>query len=320
MTIKEKKQTRKIAMILLVIVMFASIFAGFTTGAYASEGVENYIGNIDSIVTTSEEEQVNEDADSDLIGEEQSKSIIEAEGDIETEESNSTFAGKEIISDFNHNPVIEDVEPILPIDEPVETTSTKIASVYIVSYKSSAGSSWSIDGHTFLAVRNDSDSAITVGHYNLTSGSMLTVGSWGNIADGKYAYYNIEKYRMINLSNKASYNPNVYYKVEVTASQLASLTTAINNNYTWTNQKNCSRFARYCWNSMFSSSSQYHIDASSTVETPTQMYTKISQMNGYKTNFKFASNRWCTMEYVYRHTASSKASLSADAQKNVKME
>lgn len=196
-------------------------------------------------------------------------------------------------------------------------SATKVATVYIISYKGSAGSSWSTDGHTFLAIRNDSDSKIAIGHYNLSAGSIMTVGTWGNISDGKYAYYNIEKYRMVN--GVFSYTPNVYYRASVTSSQIGKLTNAINDNYTWSTNKNCSRFARYCWNSMFSSSSAYHIDASSTVETPTQMYSKISKMSGHSTSFKFGSSRTCTMDYVYRHTASGKASLSTAAKKDVKL-
>lgn len=110
-------------------------------------------------------------------------------------------------------------------------SATKVATVYIISYKGSAGSSWSTEGHTFLAIRNDSDSKIAIGH---------------------------------------------------------------------------------------SSSSAYHIDASSTVETPTQMYSKISKMSGHSTSFKFGSSRTCTMDYVYRHTASGKSSLSTAAKKDVK--
>lgn len=202
-------------------------------------------------------------------------------------------------------------------EDPDVVTATSVATVYIISYKGSSGSSWSSQGHTCLAVRNDSDSTITIGHYNLSAGSIMTVGSWGNISDGKYAYYNIEKYRMVN--NIFAYSLSVYYKVSVTLSQIDKLTTAINNNYTWSETKNCARFARYCWNCMFSSTSAYHIPASSTVETPTQMYSKISNMSGYSTNFKFGSSRWCTMDYVYRHTSGGKASLSSAAQRDVKM-
>lgn len=142
----------------------------------------------------------------------------------------------------------------------------------------------------------------------------MTIGSWGNIPDGKVAYYNIEKYRM--LKTNLSYSPNVYYKVTVTQKQLSSLTSAINNNYTWTNTKNCARFARYSWNCMFSSDSKYHIDAAN-VETPRKMYTKIKKMSGSKKNFSFGSKRTCSFKYVYRHTKSSKENLSTAAKKAV---
>lgn len=195
----------------------------------------------------------------------------------------------------------------------------KVATVYIVSCKSGAsGSAGAFSGHTFLVVKNKTDSKIAVGHYNLGGGNIMSIGSWGNISDGEYVYYNIEKYRMVN--DIFGYTPSVYYKVNITNEQLKKLTKAINDNYTWTLTKNCSRFARYCWNSMFDKDSSYHIEAASIVETPVAMYDKIKEMDGYKKNFEFGEKRNCTMSKVFVHTSSSKENLSKDAKADVKLE
>ena len=117
-----------------------------------------------------------------------------------------------------------------------------------------------------------------------------------------------------------SYTPSVYVRAAVSQSQLDKLSTAINNNYTWTSTLNCSRFARYCWNSMFSSSSSYHIDASSTIETPVQIYNKIQARSDCRSNFEFGSTRTCVMDNVYVHTSTSKAHLSNAAKSDVMMQ
>ncbi len=197
--------------------------------------------------------------------------------------------------------------------------SDSVAYVYIVSYSQTAGSSaGGLGGHSFLVVKNLTSDTITVGHYNLGGEHIMSIGSWGNISDGAYAYYNIEKYRMVN--DIWSYTPSVYVRAAVSQSQLDKLSTAINNNYTWTSTLNCSRFARYCWNSMFSSSSSYHIDASSTIETPVQIYNKIQARSDCRSNFEFGSTRTCVMDNVYVHTSTSKAHLSNAAKSDVMMQ
>lgn len=203
-------------------------------------------------------------------------------------------------------------------DDIATAAAGDIATVYIVSCnESSSGSSGILDGHAFLVVRNDSNSNITVGHYSLKPDFILSVGTWDDsvVPDGACAYYNIEKYRMIN--TRIDYLPSVYLKASVNQTELSKLTNAINNNYTWEVTKNCARFARYCWNSMFSSTSSYRIPAA-TVESPMSLVNKIKEKSSYSTNFKFGASRTCGIGSVYRHTAGGKVSLSAQAEKAVK--
>ena len=295
---------------LIVILFFLSFVSSSPCFANTNES-ENLLINEDehiSMETTNIDDTVSDD--SNYSGEDTStNNTIEIDNN-NVECTSPSNMGAEInpSSESNDDSVLSDDS------SEAESSGKKTASVYIISYKDEDGSSWSIDGHTFLSIRNDSSQTIKVGHYNLSSGSIMTIGSWGNIPDGKVAYYNIEKYRM--LKTNLSYSPNVYYKVTVTQKQLSSLTSAINNNYTWTNTKNCARFARYSWNCMFSSDSKYHIDVAN-VETPRKMYTKIKKMSGSKKNFSFGSKRTCSFKYVYRHTKSSKESLSTAAKKAV---
>lgn len=211
------------------------------------------------------------------------------------------------------------VSLLLNFTSNVKADSTVVATVYLVSNgTNTSGASSAITGHSFLVVKNHTSSSLTIGHYNLGKYKYLSIGTWGNIADGDYAYYNIEKYRMIN--GICSYTPNVYLKVNVTKSQLEKLTKKINENYTWTLTKNCSRFARYCWNSMFSKDSRYHIEAADLVETPSLMYEKIKDNNYSHANFAFPSSATCGIKKVFVHTKDSKENLSKRAIKNVKLE
>lgn len=100
-----------------------------------------------------------------------------------------------------------------------------VAYVYIVSYTDEVGSSGATGygGHTFLAVKNLTDDKLTIGHYNLGGNHIMSIGSWGNIPDGNYTYYNIEKYRMVN--GVYTYTPSVYVRAEVTANQISKLST-----------------------------------------------------------------------------------------------
>lgn len=91
----------------------------------------------------------------------------------------------------------------------VKAADNGVAYVYIVSCSETAGSSGENSReHTFLVVKNLTDSTLTVGHYNLGGNHIMSIGSYGNIYDGKYAYYNVEKYR---ISGSAIETPEQIY-------------------------------------------------------------------------------------------------------------
>lgn len=197
----------------------------------------------------------------------------------------------------------------------VVRASDTVAYVYIITCTSTVGSSE--EGkreHTFLAVKNLLDEDLRVGHYNLGGKHIMTIGSFGNIYDGKYAYYNVEKYRMVN--DLASYTPNVYLRAAVSASQMEKFGEAINRSNVWTEIYNCAGFARDCWNSMFSVLDDEYIP-SSTIESPLSIFDKIKSRLDCRYNFEFGDTRTCTMDKVFVHTSTDKENLSIVAQYQV---
>lgn len=203
----------------------------------------------------------------------------------------------------------------------VVAANPKVAKVYIITYKqgdsgSSTPKTFSIFGHTFFAVLNTSKTKIKVGKYKLSPNAFLTLGTWGNIPDGKKIYYNVEKYRMINTSTK--YLPNVYLSKKVTKSQLNKLSSTINDNNQWSVMKNCARFARYCWNSMVGKKSKLRIKAASIIETPAAIYKKIKKKRFHKSDFAFGEKRFCKMRHVFVQKRGKLKSLSKKAKKKVR--
>lgn len=103
------------------------------------------------------------------------------------------------------------------------------------------------NGHGFLVVKNVSSSAITVGKMSVGAGKIVTLGTFGNLSDGKCLYYNVEKYRIVN--GYWDYSPNTYIGEYITSSELSTLNSTIKNNTSWTLNKNCTSFVEACWNS-----------------------------------------------------------------------
>ena len=201
------------------------------------------------------------------------------------------------------------------------TTST-VAKVYLLANPGQFfDEEWGYDsvngcGHAFLAVLNTSKSTIKVGKYKLSSGAFLTVGTYGNIPDGKRGYYNVEKYRMLYTSEK--YKPNVYLSKRVTLKQLKRLSGRINGTCSWTESRNCAYFARRCWNTMVGEKSKLRIKPATGIETPTSMYRKIKKKDSHKANFALSKKRSCTLKHVYIQKAEGLRHLSEKAQKVVK--
>lgn len=119
---------------------------------------------------------------------------------------------------------------------------------------STIGSSWTsydLGTHAFITVRNISTSNITVGKLSgIAPGKTVSIGSWGNKAEHKGLWYNLEAYFVYK--NKA-YAGRVSYAMALDSTKLATLNTYIKNKDSWSNTNNCSTFASGVWNSVASS-------------------------------------------------------------------
>ncbi|MDE6125113.1 MAG: hypothetical protein K2G22_07805, partial [Eubacterium sp.] len=127
----------------------------------------------------------------------------------------------------------------------VQPRITFIGSLQVVSAPI-AGSSGiaGLSGHSFIIVKNTSDSTITVGHMPVNAGDSVTIGTYGNRSAHKGIWYNIESYCGLK---GTSYG----LTSALTLNDLNAINKVINDNDKWTNIYNCSYFAKIVWNTLF---------------------------------------------------------------------
>ena len=111
----------------------------------------------------------------------------------------------------------------------------------------------SLDGHTWIYIKNLSDSTLKVGCYSLPKGQGVSIGPFGNSIVGPYdgsspkrLYYNAEGYRY----NKANTFTFAYLEKQLTAKQLATVSNKILNSNSWSYFRNCTWSAFRIWNSV----------------------------------------------------------------------
>lgn len=181
--------------------------------------------------------------------------------------------------------------------------ATYVANLRVVSYGPGG-----TGGHSFILVKNTSSSSITVGVRSVAADGTISVGTWGNKPDGKGVYYNLERYYV----GQGAYSGRVSLSMNLTSAQLATVTSSIKNNNSWSLLNNCSSFASRVWNSV----SGTKVGAGF-VNTPTGLANSIKSKSGYVTNTSFPST---TSSNVYRqdgtagsHQSSSSASGSSSS-------
>ena len=157
-----------------------------------------------------------------------------------------------------------------------------VATVWVVSCTDGLG-------HAFLVVENTSSENIMVGKYQLAAGQICSVGTFGNLKDGKCLYYNAEKYCIIN--KYRPFTPNVALHEDITDSTLATLSNTIISNTSWATLSNCSTFAEKCWNS-FSSRKL----SAGWIDTPAGLSNSIKKNSGYESNFSISGS--CSQDEV----------------------
>ena len=189
-----------------------------------------------------------------------------------------------------------------------------VAYVNVVSYEGNDGVGL---GHSFLAVQNTSSSTITIGKMQLAPGKTVTLGTFGNLEDGKCLYYNVEKYCMNDSNANNNYTPNKYIGEYITSSELSTLNSTINSHTSWSLSYNCAGFAADCWNSFsdrtlsansFFIANQYYW---SPVTLPSYLAINIEQQSSYSTNLSISGS--CSSgEVYYQPTSTSYGTASLD--------
>lgn len=158
-------------------------------------------------------------------------------------------------------------------------SSSNVALVTITSSTSSAGSSFSVDGHAWITVKNVSSSNITVGKLSqIAPNKSVTIGTWGNKSEHTGIWYNLEPYIKTQLDSDA-YSTRASLSMYVDSEGLTDVTNYIKNNDTWTTTHNCTSFAMGLWNSISSTTL-----SNGTFNTPLALYNSIKAQSGYTTN------------------------------------
>ncbi|MFR1685837.1 MAG: hypothetical protein ACLSVX_01490 [Massilimicrobiota timonensis] len=140
--------------------------------------------------------------------------------------------------------------------------------------------------HSWLMFENKTSSTKTVGRYSLKAGDKVTVGTWGNLQyDG--VWYNVEARRQLT--------HHVSTSINLSSSQLSTVTSTIKNNNAWSLTNNCSTFAVKVWNSVASTKL-----SAGTPNLPTELAWSIRNKTSYQTNYampkKTSSQTYATVK------------------------
>lgn len=140
--------------------------------------------------------------------------------------------------------------------------------------------------HSWFVFTNTSSSSVKVGNFTLSPGDTVTVGTW---PDAKHngVWYNAEGYLGISASHIST-------SMNLTASQLSTVTAKIKSSDKWTTGVNCSTFAKNVWNSVSSQT----LNAGNPA-TPMALANQIKFYLSYQTNYTIPKK---TSQQTYYNT------------------
>lgn len=133
-------------------------------------------------------------------------------------------------------------------------------------------------GHAWLLVKNVSSSAITVGNKRLAPNVSMSLGTWGNLADGKGLYYNVELYVHQREKNRA-FAGRVSLNTNLTGAEVSTLSSKVRALDSWSYTNNCSSFVQNAWNAV--SPSNKRLSAGGSVDTPGKLANSITGYSSY---------------------------------------
>lgn len=126
-------------------------------------------------------------------------------------------------------------------------------------------------GHAFVALKNTSENTISVYGFEITPGTEVTIGSWGQSA-WFGIWFNVESYYM----SLGRYRGIVSLSQNITLDDLDKMTQYMAGNDVWTPSKNCSFFAVSLWNLAENGN---EIDDINGLTTPEKLANSIKQFN-----------------------------------------
>lgn len=145
-------------------------------------------------------------------------------------------------------------------------------------YKSGDGA-----GHSWIAITNNTNNPRVVSVYgDLNPNETVTIGIWGNLNDNG-VWYNAENYAIHQLNY---YNGRVSVSMNITATQLDSISAYISNHDYWNASYNCSCFVKDIWNLV----SNDKLNCGWMVNLPAWLCDSIKGKDVYYTNKSIAEN------------------------------
>ena len=169
-------------------------------------------------------------------------------------------------------------------------TGDVVAELTIYSDGTAVGTEGSIGiigGHSFITVKNESSSVISVGKLaGIAPSETVTVGTWGNKKEHPGVWYNLESY-FIHLDMSAYATASLARTL--TSSELKTLNNFISKHDSYNAvTNNCSTFASGAWNSV----SPWSEDLFAGIpNTPTALFNSIKQ-NGASEDGTAVSIPW----------------------------
>lgn len=150
----------------------------------------------------------------------------------------------------------------------VQASSVAKVSVFSTSEK---------DNHSFVLIENLTNNHISVGHLGVGGHDFATIGTWGNLAQHKGIWYNLEANNGFRIST-----PHLSVYTYINSNELNNMNNKINSIDRWEYLINCSSFAVDVWNSI----SDHKLSAG-IVNTPRGLASSMKKVFNPQTNASY---------------------------------
>lgn len=180
--------------------------------------------------------------------------------------------------------------------------ATNVGKLSIVSDGTTTEASYGV--HSFLVYKNISKSNQTIAGVVVKPNESITIGTYGNQGSGKGVYVNLEAY-YAQIYN--SYANRVSLTMNISSSQLKTISSKIDKCNKWTYTNNCAWFAKEVWNSVAPKNKRL---AAGVPPTPKTLSKNIKKNSTYKKKISLPKGK-----SVYRYNTNGRASSSSASRK-----